>query len=157
MNPTDGSPSEERLARLLAAYEEGLRAGAPTGPAATAEPDGLSPAERELLRANQEVVWLLRGVAGSAQETRGLTDTPPAGPQEHPLRTNELRCPAVRPGLVRSFVGEGPEQRPSPGSGKARLVAEVDRLGVAAVGEVLALVRAYGLEVVGAAVEFLKD
>jgi hypothetical protein len=53
--------------------------------------------------------------------------------------------------------GEGPEQRASPGSGKARLVAEVDRLGVAAVGEVLALVKAYGPEKVAAAVEFLRD
>jgi hypothetical protein len=89
MNPTDGSPPEERLARLLAAYEEGLRAGAANGLAFPGEEDGLSPAERELLRANQEVVRLLRGVADSAQETRGLTDTPPAGPQERPLRTNE--------------------------------------------------------------------
>src|SRR5262249_57056268 len=77
MNPTDGSPSEERLARLLAAYEEGLRAGAPTGQAAPPGQDGLSPAERELLRANQEVVRLLRDVAESVQETRGLTDTCP--------------------------------------------------------------------------------
>jgi eukaryotic-like serine/threonine-protein kinase len=85
MNPADGSPSEQRLARLLAAYEEGLRAGDPAGPAAPDQQEGLSPAERDLLRANQEVVRLLRGVAGSAQETRGLTETPPAGPPDAPL------------------------------------------------------------------------